>query len=131
MRRRVFIAGPGGAVAWPLAARAQQQAKPIIGVLDLQLGGPQPEFVEGFRWGLAKVGFSEGRDVTVEYYTAVFERLQALATDVVRRRWAAIIARYANAALAAKAATGEIPTAKALGLAVPLSLLASADEVIE
>jgi putative tryptophan/tyrosine transport system substrate-binding protein len=64
MIRREFIAGLGAA-AWPLAARAQQRTKPIIGWFDVRPGGPLPEFVEGFRRGLAETGFSEGRDVTL------------------------------------------------------------------
>src|SRR5215468_859291 len=108
--RREFISGLGAA-GWPLLVRAQQRTKPTIGWLDIQPGGPQPEFVEGFRRGLAEAGFSEGRNVTVEYQTADghFERLQALAADLVSRRPAAIIARSDPAALAAKAATGDIP----------------------
>src|SRR5215831_5811463 len=88
--RREFISG-FCAAGWPLLVRAQQRTKPTIGWLDIQPGGPQPELVEGFRRGLAEVGFSEGRDVTVEYHTADghLERLPALAADLVRRRPAA------------------------------------------
>jgi ABC transporter substrate binding protein len=79
---------------WPEAARAQQQTKPTIGVLDGQLGGPPRECAEGFRQGLAEVRFSVGRDVTVEYYLGDGhpELLSALAADLVRRRPAAIVA---------------------------------------
>jgi putative tryptophan/tyrosine transport system substrate-binding protein len=110
MRRREFIAGMSAA-AWPLVARGQQQTKPTIGVLDGQLGGPSREWAEGFRRGLAEVGFLVGRDVTVEYYLADGhpERLSALAADLVRRRPAAIVARAGFAALEAKAATRHIP----------------------
>jgi putative ABC transport system substrate-binding protein len=109
MRRREFISGLGAA-GWPLLVRAQQRTKPIIGWLDVRPGGPTSEVVEGFRRGLAEVGFSEGRDVTVEYYSADghLERLAALAADLVGRSPAAIIA-IGFAALAAKAATQEIP----------------------
>src|SRR5262249_48879744 len=95
---------------WPLVVRAQQRTKPTVGWLDARPGGPPPVVVEGFRRGLAEVGFSEGRDVAVEYHTADghFERLPALAADLVRRRPAAIIA-VGFAALAVKAATREIP----------------------
>jgi hypothetical protein len=62
LRRREFIAALGGAAAWPLAARAQQQTKPIIGWLN-----PTPGVRDAFRRGLAEIGFLEGRDVTVEY----------------------------------------------------------------
>src|SRR5215468_1111097 len=126
MRRREFIAGLGAA-GWPLLVRAQQRTKPTIVWLDIQPGGPQPEFVEGFRRGLAQVGFSEGRDVTVEYQTADghAERLSALAADLVRRRPAAIIP-IGRAALAAKAATRNIPIIFYLGNdPVELGLVAS------
>ena len=111
MRRREFIAGLGGAAGWPLLVRAQQQTKPTIDRLDVQSGGPLPEQVDGFRRGLAEVGFSEGHDVAIEYRTADghYERLPALAADLVRRRPAAIIALTYPAALAAKAATRDIP----------------------
>src|SRR5262245_25832005 len=83
MRRRQFIAGLG-ATFWPLLVRAQQRTKPTIGWLDLLPGGPPPEVVEGFRRGLADVGLSEGRDVTIEYHTVDghFERLPELAADL-------------------------------------------------
>jgi putative tryptophan/tyrosine transport system substrate-binding protein len=111
MRRREFIAGLGSA-AWPVVARAQQPPVPVIGWLDAQPGGPTPEFVEGFRRGLAEVGLSVGRDdVTVEYYLADGhpERLSALASDLVRRRPAAIVALQGFAASVAKEATRDIP----------------------
>src|SRR5262249_14143796 len=111
MRRREFIAGLGGAVAWPLLVRAQQQTKPTVGWLDLQPRLGRREFFDRFRRSLAEVGFSEGRDVTFEYRTADghFERLPALAADLVGRRPAAIIAPSGISALAAKAATRDIP----------------------
>jgi putative ABC transport system substrate-binding protein len=67
MRRREFIAGLGGAAAWPVVARSQQQAKPVIGWLAFGQGPPH-ETVEAFRQGLAQVEVSEGRDVTVERF---------------------------------------------------------------
>jgi putative tryptophan/tyrosine transport system substrate-binding protein len=111
MKRREFIAGLGGAAAWPLAARAQQQTKPTIGWLDLPSEGTQRELVEAFRRGLAEVGFLEGRDMTIAYRNAGGhpEQLPALAADLVRQRPAAIIAATGNSALAAKAATRDIP----------------------
>src|SRR5262245_51573761 len=119
MRRREFIAGLGGAAGWPLLVRAQQQTKPTIGWLDIrsEVEGPLPEFVEGFRRGLAEVGFSEGHDVAIEYRTSDghIERLPALAADLVRRRPAAIIA-IGPAALAAKAATRDIPIIFLVGI---------------
>src|SRR5215467_2804270 len=110
MRRREFIAGLGAA-GWPLLGRAQQQTKPVIGWLDARPEGQPPEFVEGFRRGLAELGFSEGRDVTVEYYLADGhpERLPALAADLVRRRLAVIVAPQGFTAAAARAATRDIP----------------------
>src|SRR5262249_4996234 len=79
---------------WPLLVRAQPQTKPTIVWLDNRPGGILPETVEGFRRVLAEVGVSEGRDLTVEYHFSDdhYERLPALADDLVRRRPAAIIA---------------------------------------
>src|SRR6516162_1717202 len=112
MRRREFIAGLGGTVAaWPFAALAQQQTKPTVIWFEVRPGLPPPETVEAFRRGLAQVGFSEGRDVTIEYHTADghAERLPALASDLVRRRPTAIFASGGPPASAAKAATQTIP----------------------
>jgi putative tryptophan/tyrosine transport system substrate-binding protein len=127
MNRRAFIAGLGSA-GWPLLVRAQPQTKPVIGSLDIEPGGPQPEFVERFRRGLAEEGVSEGRDVTVEYHSAegYSERLSALAADLVRRRVAAIVAPTGISALAAKAATRDIPIIFLMGNdPVELGLVAS------
>jgi putative tryptophan/tyrosine transport system substrate-binding protein len=109
VKRREFIAGLGGVATWSVVARAQQQTKATIGWLDVRPGGPYREYVEGFRQGLAQLGFSEGRDVTVEYHSGRRERLSALAADVVRRRPAAIVALTGDLALVAKAATRDIP----------------------
>jgi putative tryptophan/tyrosine transport system substrate-binding protein len=128
MKRREFIASLGGAAAWPLLARAQQQTKPTIAWLENRSGRATPEPVEGFRRGLAEVGFSEGRNVTVEYHNAGghYEQLPALAADLVRRRPAAIIAGPNIAALAAKAATLDIPIIFTVGSdPVELGLVAS------
>ena len=125
MRRRDFIAG--AMAAWPLTALAQQQTKPTVIWFDLQAFAASEGF-EAFRRGLAQVGFSEGRDVTVEYLTADghFERLPALAAEVVNRRPAAILAVTGPAALAAKAATQTIPIIFAVGPdPVELGLVAS------
>jgi putative ABC transport system substrate-binding protein len=111
MKRREFIAGLGGTMAaWPLKALAQQQTKPTVIWFDVRPGLPPPEWVEAFRRGLAQVGFSEGRDVTVEYLTTDGhnERLPALAAELVNRRPTAIYA-VGFAASAAKAATQTIP----------------------
>jgi putative tryptophan/tyrosine transport system substrate-binding protein len=112
MRRREFIAGLGGTMAaWPVAALAQQQTKPTVIWFDSRPGSAPPEYVEGFRRGLAQVGFSEGRDVTVEYHTTDghTERVSALANEVVNRRPTAIYAATIRSALAAKQATQTIP----------------------
>jgi putative ABC transport system substrate-binding protein len=80
LRRREFIAGLGGAAAWPLAVNAQQQTKPIIGWLSTRPGVPGRGVVDGFRRGLAEIGFLEGRDVTVEYHTVEGHLEQAAVT---------------------------------------------------
>jgi putative ABC transport system substrate-binding protein len=107
LRRREFIAGLGGVVAWPLAARAQQQSKPTIGWLSTQPGELPRRNSDAFRRGLAEIGFLEGRDVTIDYRTSEghLEQLPSLAADLVRRRVAVILAQTVDSALAAKAAT--------------------------
>jgi putative ABC transport system substrate-binding protein len=108
MRRREFIAGLGGAVTWPITARAQQ-AMPVIGVLSSQLSGLHlpPEFFQG----MGQAGFVEGRNFVIEYRRAEEhnDQLPALATDLVRSRVAAIIAFGIPSTAAAKAATATIP----------------------
>jgi putative ABC transport system substrate-binding protein len=114
--------------AGPSAALAQQQTKPTVIWFDVRPGLALPENVEAFRRGLAQVGFSEDRDVTVEYHTAEghVERLPALANDLVRRRPTAIYAPSAVSASATKAATQTIPIIFAVGSdPVELGLVAS------
>ena len=129
MRRREFIAGLGGTVAaWPFAALAQQQTKPTVIWFEVRPGLPPPEIFEAFRRGLAQVGFSEGRDVTIEYHTADghYERLPELASDLVRRRPTAIFVVGGLTALAAKTATQTIPIIFSMGVdPVELGLVAS------
>jgi putative ABC transport system substrate-binding protein len=127
LRRREFIAGLGGAVAWPLVVSAQQQ-KPIIGWLNTEPGALPRQVIDPFRRGLAEIGLLEGRDVTVEYHTAEghLEQLPSLVSDLVRRRVAVILAVTGDSALAAKAATPNIPVVFIIaGDPVGLGLVAS------
>jgi ABC-type uncharacterized transport system substrate-binding protein len=118
MRRREFIAGLGGAVVWPLAARAQQPGVPVVGVLSGASLEQARNQVTGFFQGLGKTGYIEGRNVAVEYRWANGDNAQlpALATDLVRRQVSVIaVLGSTPGALAAKAATQRIPIVYAIG----------------
>jgi putative tryptophan/tyrosine transport system substrate-binding protein len=118
MRRREFIAGLGGAVAWPLAARAQQRKSPVVVYLTGgSPGGVNDSLIAAVRKGLGESGYIDGQNLTLEFSFAdrQYDRLPALATELARRQVDVIFGAGIPAARAAKGATSTIPIVFALG----------------
>src|SRR6266852_1493903 len=118
MKRRDLIVALGGALAWPLATRAQQKAMPVVGFLSTGNASPGPvaPLVAAFRQGLSENGYVEGQNVAIEYRWAEgrADRLRALADDLVRLRVSVIVATGGSQRVA-KEATASIPIVCSLG----------------
>jgi len=117
MNRRDLITLLGGAAAWPMAARGQQRPMPVIGVLTPGYRPSSAPLEAAFRQGLGETGFVEGRNVSIEYRWAEgqFERIPALAADLVQRRLAVIFAGGPPAVRALKTLTTTIPVVFSMG----------------
>src|SRR5215467_7243748 len=118
MRRREFILVLGGAAAWPLVARAQRPAVPMIGYMDTASASTTAHLVEAFRRGFSAAGYDEGRNVAIEYRWAEgdYDKLPALAAELVRLQVAVIATINTPTILAAKAATRTIPIIFGVGV---------------
>src|SRR5262249_12466168 len=118
IKRRDFVSLLGGAAAWPLAARAQQAAMPVVGFVSSANAQSTPHMTAAFRVGLKENGFTEGENVAIEYRWADghLERLPSLVADLVRRRVAVIFSTGGDVpTLVAKGATTTIPIVFATG----------------